>query len=191
MKDGATEIADVIGTFCDDSPSTQFTSGNFLRVKYFTDSNEPRNGFKAKVSIAKCGGTLRESGTIHSKNLKIKLGSSCQWLLVVSQGYHIRMTLDIHRYSNRRTGTNCSADNVSKITISEAGIDFLNASNKSGSIGQNLATFCGKINSTVITSSSQKVLVHFEPKDDSYSFTLDFKWQVDGKVLLQFNSLVK
>ncbi|ENN74285.1 hypothetical protein YQE_09257, partial [Dendroctonus ponderosae] len=176
LRDGATEIADVIGTYCDDSPSTQFTSGNFLRVKYFTESNEPRNGFKAEVSIAKCGGTLKKLGTIDSKTSKIKLGSPCQWLLVVSQGYHISMTLDIHRRSDRPSVMNCNADNVSKITISQLGMDFINGFNKSDS---ELGTFCRNINSTVITSSTNKVMVRFEPKDDSYSFTLDFKWEME------------
>lgn len=60
LREGSTTAANVIGTFCGNKlPPTKYSKSNVLRVKYFTDLPEPKNGFKANVSIGLCGGTLR------------------------------------------------------------------------------------------------------------------------------------
>lgn len=60
-------------------PNSKVTTGNLLRVKYFTNSDEPRNGFKANVSIAECGGTFTKNGHILSREHQLKVGSECVW----------------------------------------------------------------------------------------------------------------
>lgn len=59
LRDGSTARAQMIGVFCDKKPTTQFSKSNVLRVKYFTDTDAPKNGFKVNISIATCGGMQR------------------------------------------------------------------------------------------------------------------------------------
>lgn len=51
LRDGATEMASLIGTFCSTLPGTQESTGNLLRVRYFNDEALPGNGFTANVSV--------------------------------------------------------------------------------------------------------------------------------------------
>ena len=45
--------------FCtQDRPPTQKSSSNVMRIKYYTNEDRPNLGFKAKLSIATCGGTI-------------------------------------------------------------------------------------------------------------------------------------
>lgn len=50
-------------------------------VKFFTNIEDPRNGFKAKISLAYCGGTLRGlKGEIMNPSLQTKEGKrNCTW----------------------------------------------------------------------------------------------------------------
>lgn len=69
IRDGSTTAAQLLGRFCDERPSTQTTTSNMARIHYFTDVSVPKNGFKARVSIAKCGGSFTSwRGFITSKN---------------------------------------------------------------------------------------------------------------------------
>lgn len=69
IRDGSTTAASLVGKFCQDKPSTQYTTSNMARIHYFTDVSVPKNGFKAKISMAKCGGSFTSwSGFISSKN---------------------------------------------------------------------------------------------------------------------------
>ena len=53
MRDGGTEFSDLIGVFCNSKPSSQRGSSNVIRVRYFTNSDHPNPGFKAKATIGK------------------------------------------------------------------------------------------------------------------------------------------
>jgi hypothetical protein len=53
LRDGATVNSDLINRFCKGIPSSQYTTGNMLYVRFFTDVTYPKNGFKAIVSIGK------------------------------------------------------------------------------------------------------------------------------------------
>jgi hypothetical protein len=53
LRDGATVNSELINTFCKEMPSSQYTRGNMLYVHFFTDVTDPKNGFKANVSIGK------------------------------------------------------------------------------------------------------------------------------------------
>lgn len=63
LREGSTAAASLIGSYCGhDKPTTKYTKSNVLRLKFFTDISEPKNGFKANVSIGLCGGMLRTTG---------------------------------------------------------------------------------------------------------------------------------
>lgn len=58
IRDGSTSGAEVLGKFCSDIlPGDVYTTSNIVRLKYFTDVPIPRNGFKIKITIARCGGS--------------------------------------------------------------------------------------------------------------------------------------
>lgn len=51
VRNGGTQYADLLGTFCADMPGSIFSTDNTLYIKYRTDTDDPKNGFKAKISI--------------------------------------------------------------------------------------------------------------------------------------------
>lgn len=51
IRDGGTKLSPLIGRFCKNMPSTQKTTDNIAFIKFFTDTTEPRNGFKLKISL--------------------------------------------------------------------------------------------------------------------------------------------
>ena len=53
LRDGATVNSELINKFCKEKPGSQYTRGNMLYVRFFTDVTDPKNGFKANVSIGK------------------------------------------------------------------------------------------------------------------------------------------
>lgn len=61
LRDGSTSSSQLIGTFCTDKPTTKYSRSNVLLMKFFTDVSEPKNGFKANISIGVCGGMRRSS----------------------------------------------------------------------------------------------------------------------------------
>jgi hypothetical protein len=52
VRDGGTEHSKVIGKYCD-LPSSQFTTDNMMFVKFYTELNDPSNGFKARITLGK------------------------------------------------------------------------------------------------------------------------------------------
>lgn len=118
MRDGGTEISPLIGSFCHEIPPTQFTIDNMLRVKYFTDSNDPRNGFKAQISITYCGGTLRGNGTISTKEPHtIRAGSNCTWHLKAPLDNYIILNFPIFQVGP--PNADCNSQIVGTVTIYE------------------------------------------------------------------------
>ncbi|XP_053675116.1 cubilin homolog [Anopheles nili] len=91
------------------------TSTNALSIKYFNDFAEPNNGFKVRVSLAKCGGVSNgQRGTITSPNYP-KIGGYpapvvCEYIINEFQLGTITLTFeDLHL----PTSTNCTdKDNV-------------------------------------------------------------------------------
>lgn len=53
IRNGATEYSPLIGRFCKTQPSSQFSTDNMMYIKFLTDVDDPRNGFKATVSLGK------------------------------------------------------------------------------------------------------------------------------------------
>ncbi|XP_077300380.1 cubilin homolog [Arctopsyche grandis] len=87
IRDGGTDESERIGKFCSSTPSTQRSSNNIIYIKFLTDIPEPKNGFKAVISIDVCGGTIYgQSGSIHlPKNLPIVNQMNdieCTWRII-------------------------------------------------------------------------------------------------------------
>jgi len=53
LRDGATVNSELIDTFCKETPGSHYTRGNMLYIRFFTNVTDPKNGFKAAVSIGK------------------------------------------------------------------------------------------------------------------------------------------
>lgn len=69
LRDGSTKASPMIGTYCSDKPTTKRSKSNVLLMKFFTNTDDPKNGFKANISIDVCGGTIRSnSGYLTSAN---------------------------------------------------------------------------------------------------------------------------
>lgn len=100
-------------------PNPKVTTGNLLRVKYFTNSDEQRNGFKANVSIAECGGTLTDNGHILSKEHQLKVGSECVWWLKAPYKSVIDVTVVSLKIGRFRT--NCSENGNGYLLLYEVG----------------------------------------------------------------------
>ncbi|XP_077301904.1 cubilin-like [Arctopsyche grandis] len=58
LRDGGTKDSLPIGKFCGTTPGTKKSTSNIMYIKFLTDVPDPKNGFKAVVSIDLCGGTI-------------------------------------------------------------------------------------------------------------------------------------
>lgn len=99
LRDGGTDYAQEIGRFCQSRPPTQKSTGNMMRVKYYTNSDRPNLGFKAKVAVAKCGGTVHvnqnDVTTMHSPDYPASYpkNTECIWTVLAPQGHYIKVNL--------------------------------------------------------------------------------------------------
>lgn len=84
IRDGGTSNSILIDRYCQDLPSSIYTTDNVAYLKFFTDVEDPRSGFKARISIANCGGTLRgKSGIIsYSPNIDSGTNNDCTWHII-------------------------------------------------------------------------------------------------------------
>ncbi|KAM3968031.1 cubilin [Aphomia sociella] len=86
IHDGFSNLAPLKGKFCGEKPATIKTSSNTLYIQYMTLLSEPRNGFKANISIDVCGGTVfATEGQLISPGypnmVKLSSGTVCEWHL--------------------------------------------------------------------------------------------------------------
>ncbi|XP_075164329.1 cubilin [Haematobia irritans] len=112
INDGISELAPLIGRYCGKTkPNTITSTGNVMRLLYFTDSAEPRKGFQANVSISRCGGFFYESqGSVQSPDdLKLKPNEKeleCVYTIETEMG----TTLDIV-FDKLNTGSDSETTN--------------------------------------------------------------------------------
>ncbi|CAM9270170.1 unnamed protein product, partial [Lampetra planeri] len=96
LRDGSTSSAALISRLCGNSrPSTQRSTGSSLLLRFRTDASVTHKGFKAKISIASCGGTyIGQTGTIHSPGFpgsNYPDSSNCQWFLEGPTGHYLTL----------------------------------------------------------------------------------------------------
>ena len=53
LREGSTEKSEFIGRYCSNTPNYITTEGNALFVKYFTDTDDPKDGFRGTISMCK------------------------------------------------------------------------------------------------------------------------------------------
>lgn len=83
LREGTTSTAPIISKYCREKPQPIYTSSNMLRIKYFTDVEIPRNGFKINISFARCGKSIiANSGYISSSGFPGK--GICFFFFLVS-----------------------------------------------------------------------------------------------------------
>ncbi|XP_049865550.1 cubilin homolog [Pectinophora gossypiella] len=87
IREGSSDLSPLKGRYCKEMPGTIKTTGNVIYVKYYTQLADPKNGFKANVSIDVCGGTIKASkGEVISPGYPhmqtIPYGSVCEWKII-------------------------------------------------------------------------------------------------------------
>lgn len=95
MRDGGTDYSSLIGRYCASAPSTQYSTDNMIFIRFFTDIDVPRNGFKANITLNKCGGTVRGfSGIVSYNNPTAENADiNCTWHIVGPADYYLHMNL--------------------------------------------------------------------------------------------------
>ncbi|XP_058456836.1 cubilin homolog [Malaya genurostris] len=124
LRDGGTSSSSLLTKTCgSDTVPSLLTTSNMLRIRYFTDNSDPGNGFKLKVSLAQCGGSIHSGrGTIQSKNYPILGGyptnAVCEYYVYSKVNTILNITfLDLNLPSN----TNCSnVDNIRIYSVVQA-----------------------------------------------------------------------
>ncbi|ODM98815.1 Cubilin [Orchesella cincta] len=168
VRDGGTAIASELGIFCRDMPGTLTSTGNVLYLKYYTDVSEPRNGFKAEVKIATCGGIhVGWAGTISSPGFPAAydVNMDCTWTIRAQRGTYL--ILEFQNFNLGSSDTNCTRD---KIFISESSADVLTPRNW---------TFCGNSDTVLpnsLQSGSNEIQIRFTTDNQRETATgLGFK----------------
>ncbi|XP_068628109.1 cubilin-like [Battus philenor] len=98
VREGSTDLSPIKGRYCSDRPGTVKTTNNLLYIKYSTQLSEPRNGFKANISIDVCGGTIiANHGTLTSPGYphmqKLPYGSICKWHIIGTTIFSLKLQL--------------------------------------------------------------------------------------------------
>ncbi|KAK4871991.1 hypothetical protein RN001_016115 [Aquatica leii] len=154
LRDGGSKFSPLIGQFCEEIPNSTFSTDNMINIRFFTNLKDPGNGFKAKVSIASCGGVIRgETGELRSPNFNIKSkypqNSDCTWHLIGAPDHNLVLKFKVFDLMPG-DGDCLSLDHVTL----EENIKF----NDSVS---NIGVYCGNLNPGEIYSRTNEVIVRF------------------------------
>ncbi|XP_041824165.1 cubilin [Melanotaenia boesemani] len=170
LRDGSTLNSDLISRLCGNTrPSTQHSTGPAMLLRFRTDHSVTHQGFKAKYSIATCGGTyFGQSGSLHSPGFpgsNYPDGSSCEWYLEGPTGHYL--TLSYENF-NLQSSSECTADYVE--------IRDYNAS------GQLLGRHCGSNLPAPLDTSDSFAYVKFvsDTSINAAGFRLTFEASVEA-----------
>jgi cubilin len=178
LKDGSTTNARLIGTFCERAPPTQYTKGNVLRVKFFTQVSDPRNGFKAKISLAKCGGIRRSSSGFIASPKYPGLGaypsnSNCDYKIIANFNSVFNISFIDMDLPPKEDSGNCSStkDNIQIFSVMPS------INDTSDDMLTEIGRYCGQNKISVVTQSNQ-VMIRFNsfaPNSIYRGFKLKFE----------------
>lgn len=163
IRDGGTSSSTLIDRYCQDLPSSVFTTDNVAYFKFFTDVEDPRSGFKARVSLASCGGTIRaENGVIYyPANVGDATISDCTWHIIGPADH----TISIHF---NKLSLPCHQGYIS---VSEL--------NKINDTQNELEQFCE--HATDLVTSNNELFVHYHGSINTQNvFSLNFNATQDG-----------
>ncbi|KAI5725404.1 hypothetical protein M8J77_014895 [Diaphorina citri] len=110
VNDGSTEVSPSLGKYCIQTPPIMKSTGNSMLVHYFTDADDPKDGFKANVSFQSCGGFTKNilGPYILSADLSQLTEPLCEWTLVTAPTNYF--TLNVTTFNANSLGryaTNC------------------------------------------------------------------------------------
>ncbi|CAG0888619.1 unnamed protein product [Darwinula stevensoni] len=159
LRDGGTRNSHSMDKLCASTlPDTQRSSGNALYVRYQTRLQYPRPGFKAKASIALCGGRMTATeGLIISPNYPLKYPDNveCEWRVRGLDEHYLQFTFLDLRLPQR---SNCS------VTDHVAFYDY----NASAPLEGNLVDrVCGMVIPATIDMSWSSAIVRFRSDEVS------------------------
>ncbi|KAM4718445.1 cubilin [Anableps anableps] len=114
LRDGSSLNSDLISRLCGNTrPSSQHSKGSSMLLRFRTDGSVTHRGFKAKYSIASCGGTyIGQSGEIHSPRFpgaNYPESSNCEWYLEGPTGHYLTLS---YRNLSLQDSAGCAADYV-------------------------------------------------------------------------------
>lgn len=152
IRDGGTKLAQVLGKYCNSKPSTQRSTSNVLQLKFFTDVADPKNGFKAKISITTCGGMYTsDKGIIRSPNYPgegaYPSQSVCEYKIISRVGSFLNITFTDINLPDGEPNCSTTNDNIQIFSIIR-GNEFLTESKIL------IGTYCGSEIPTVIQTDS-------------------------------------
>ncbi|XP_034025114.1 cubilin [Thalassophryne amazonica] len=170
LRDGSTSNADPIARLCGNTrPSTHRSTGSSMFLRFRTDTSVTHIGFKAKYTIATCGGTyIGQSGMIHSPGFpgaNYPDNSNCEWYLEGPTGHYLTLSFDSFTLQNSES---CSADYVE-----------IREYNASG--GVVLARHCGNSIPSSVDTSDSFAYVRFvsDSSVNAAGFSLSFEASVE------------
>ncbi|XP_063696850.1 cubilin homolog [Culicoides brevitarsis] len=159
VLDGGSERANVIDRFCGNRPPNPITStSNRLRIKFFTDIDEPRSGFEAEVKIATCGGKYTASdGTIASNGFgspgAYPANTECVYTISGPLGRNLELSF---KQMDLPQSDNCSE--VDHLEIYVGSYAFEENSN-----GRDLyGIYCGNVLPPNINAGSNDIVIKFK-----------------------------
>lgn len=164
LREGGTERSLLLDRFCGSkTPSPLTTKSNRLRVKFFTDVNEPKNGFQAEVKLAKCGGTFQSlDGIITSEGFGspgvYPANTECIYRIVGASGTNVELSFKQIHLPDGGDNVNCSdVDHVSIYSV-------IPSDNDVGSQVQEdlLGQYCGQQVPPPIQGTSNEILIKFK-----------------------------
>ncbi|XP_068604308.1 cubilin [Brachionichthys hirsutus] len=170
LRDGSTSNAELISRLCGSNrPPTQRSTGSSMLLRFRTDTSITHQGFKAKYSIATCGGTfIGQRGVVSSPGFpgtNYPDSSSCEWYLEGPTGHYL--TLTYGNFSLQNT-PGCTADYVE--------IREYNAS------GRLLGRHCGSTLPASMDTSDSFAYIRFvsDSSGNAAGFSLTFEASVEA-----------
>ncbi|XP_065114614.1 cubilin [Paramisgurnus dabryanus] len=169
IRNGPTSDADLIGRLCGNTrPSTQHSTGTTMYIRFRTDTSIAHIGFKAKASIATCGGTyIGQNGMIKSPGYPDSHypdNSNCEWYLEGPTGHYLTLT---YTTFDLQSSIDCTNDFVE--------IREYNAS------GRLLGRHCGNSLPTPMDTADSFAYVKFvsDSSGNAAGFSLSFEASVE------------
>ncbi|TKR76615.1 hypothetical protein L596_017729 [Steinernema carpocapsae] len=129
IRDGASLHAPLVGRFCrQNPPSTVFSTGSYLHVRFVTDSQIQSEAWNATYAIASCGGSLVLSSgvnaTVSSPNFPEPYPSEadCEWNVRAPNNHFVNVSFN-HLWMIY--SENCSLDYVTIKDGNSTGADLI------------------------------------------------------------------
>lgn len=169
LRDGATASSHLMGTFCDQIPSTHFTTSNVLRIRYMTEINVPKNGFRARISVSNCGGYYRGSrGLISSPNFSgagaYPRNSICDYRIFAKVGSTVNLTflnIDLPESDGWYSYEDDDCSTVDHVEIHNIYPSENSDPNENSTQMSSLGVFCGTSVPDSIITEGMEILVRF------------------------------